>query len=110
MTPRDDQSSPGTDRGMCRSRPRFPTTVTRMGARLPTPVTDNWDWQIRGACRGMDGGLFFSADAACGGAGRGHAGGVLLATRCPIGQARAVGGSAASYMPGPGLACAVVPA
>jgi WhiB family transcriptional regulator, redox-sensing transcriptional regulator len=27
--------------------------------RLPVPVTDIWDWQIRGACRGMDSGFFF---------------------------------------------------
>ena len=27
--------------------------------RLPVPVTDIWDWQMRGACRGMDSGFFF---------------------------------------------------
>ncbi len=27
--------------------------------RLPAPVTDVWDWQLRGACRGMDSVLFF---------------------------------------------------
>jgi hypothetical protein len=27
--------------------------------RLPAPVTDIWDWQVRGACRGMDRALFF---------------------------------------------------
>jgi WhiB family redox-sensing transcriptional regulator len=27
--------------------------------RLPVPVTDIWDWQMRGACRGMDSALFF---------------------------------------------------
>ncbi|GAA3227812.1 WhiB family transcriptional regulator [Pseudonocardia petroleophila] len=27
--------------------------------RLPVPVTDIWDWQLRGACRGMNGDLFF---------------------------------------------------
>ena len=25
----------------------------------PVPVTDIWDWQMRGACRGMDSALFF---------------------------------------------------
>ena len=30
--------------------------------RLPVPVTDNWDWQIRGACRGMNSEFFFSPD------------------------------------------------
>jgi WhiB family redox-sensing transcriptional regulator len=27
--------------------------------RLPVPVTDIWDWQMRGACRGMDSTFFF---------------------------------------------------
>jgi WhiB family redox-sensing transcriptional regulator len=27
--------------------------------RLPVAVTDVWDWQMRGACRGMDNALFF---------------------------------------------------
>lgn len=27
--------------------------------RLPAPVTGVWDWQLRGACRGMDSMLFF---------------------------------------------------
>lgn len=27
--------------------------------RLPVPVTAVWDWQLRGACRGMDSALFF---------------------------------------------------
>jgi WhiB family redox-sensing transcriptional regulator len=27
--------------------------------RLPVPVTDIYDWQMRGACRGMDSALFF---------------------------------------------------
>ena len=30
--------------------------------RLPTPVTAEWDWQMRGACRGMDTELFFHPD------------------------------------------------
>ena len=30
--------------------------------RLPTPVADNWDWQLRGACRGLDSALFFHPD------------------------------------------------
>ena len=28
-------------------------------SRLPVPVSDVWDWQMRGACRGMDSALFF---------------------------------------------------
>lgn len=27
--------------------------------RPPQPVTDNWDWQLFGACRGMDVNIFY---------------------------------------------------
>lgn len=27
--------------------------------RLPTPVAENWDWQMRGACRDLDSAVFF---------------------------------------------------
>src|SRR5262245_37709587 len=27
--------------------------------RLPTPVAEAYDWQLQGACRGMDSGFFF---------------------------------------------------
>jgi len=27
--------------------------------RLPVPVTEIWDWQLYGSCRGMDSGVFF---------------------------------------------------
>ncbi len=27
--------------------------------RLPDPVTETWDWQMHGACRGMDSSFFF---------------------------------------------------
>jgi WhiB family transcriptional regulator, redox-sensing transcriptional regulator len=27
--------------------------------RLPVPVTETWEWQMRGACRGMDSAFFF---------------------------------------------------
>ena len=30
--------------------------------RLPAPVTEVWDWQMRGSCRGMDSDLFFHPD------------------------------------------------
>jgi WhiB family redox-sensing transcriptional regulator len=26
---------------------------------LPTPVAENWDWQIRAACRGLSASVFF---------------------------------------------------
>ena len=31
-------------------------------SRLPTPVADAWDWQLRGACRGRDSTEFFKPD------------------------------------------------
>jgi WhiB family redox-sensing transcriptional regulator len=27
--------------------------------RLPNPVTEIWEWQLRGSCRGMDSAFFF---------------------------------------------------
>ena len=30
--------------------------------RLPVPVTDIWDWQMNGACRGMASAFFFHPD------------------------------------------------
>jgi WhiB family redox-sensing transcriptional regulator len=30
--------------------------------RLPVPVAENWDWQVRGACRGMESRFFFHPD------------------------------------------------
>jgi WhiB family transcriptional regulator, redox-sensing transcriptional regulator len=30
--------------------------------RLPGPNADLWDWQLRGACRGMDSSFFFHPD------------------------------------------------
>ena len=27
--------------------------------RLPVPVTEIWEWQVQGACRGMDSSFFF---------------------------------------------------
>ena len=33
-----------------------------MHRRLPLPVTEIWDWQLRGACRGVDGRVFFAPD------------------------------------------------
>ena len=31
--------------------------------RLPTPVADEWDWQLHGSCRGVDSTFFFHPDA-----------------------------------------------
>jgi WhiB family redox-sensing transcriptional regulator len=30
--------------------------------RLPDPITQAWDWQLRGSCRGMDSEFFFHPD------------------------------------------------
>jgi WhiB family redox-sensing transcriptional regulator len=30
--------------------------------RLPKPVVDEWDWQLRGACRGQESAVFFHPD------------------------------------------------
>lgn len=30
--------------------------------RLPTPVTENWDWQTGGNCRRLDSAIFFHID------------------------------------------------
>lgn len=30
--------------------------------RLPGPILEAWDWQVRGACRGMDSSFFFHPD------------------------------------------------
>lgn len=30
--------------------------------RLPTPVAETYEWQMRGACRGMDSGFFYHPD------------------------------------------------
>ena len=30
--------------------------------RLPGPIEAAWDWQLRGACRGMDSAVFFHPD------------------------------------------------
>lgn len=34
-----------------------------VGQRLPSPVTDHWDWQTDAACRGMDSDTFFHPPA-----------------------------------------------
>jgi WhiB family redox-sensing transcriptional regulator len=31
-------------------------------ARLPIPITENWDWQVHAACRGLGASVFFHPD------------------------------------------------
>ena len=35
---------------------------TRQAFALPTPLAENWDWQVQAACRGLSTDLFFKAD------------------------------------------------
>jgi hypothetical protein len=63
MTPRDEHDPAPSDRAAGRARPNFPTARGCGGVpELPAPVTEIWDWQLRGACRGLDGGVFFPPD------------------------------------------------
>jgi hypothetical protein len=61
MTSRHEQDAALTDRA--RARPQFPTAMNAAAfQRLPAPVAEIWDWQLRGVCRGLDGNLFFHPD------------------------------------------------
>jgi WhiB family transcriptional regulator, redox-sensing transcriptional regulator len=53
--------------------------------RLPVPVTDVWDWQMRGACRGMDSTSFFHPDGERGSARAGReARAKQVCQACPV--------------------------
>jgi WhiB family redox-sensing transcriptional regulator len=53
--------------------------------RLPVPVTDIWDWQMRGACRGMDSALFFHPEGERGPARAGReARAKQICSSCPV--------------------------
>jgi WhiB family redox-sensing transcriptional regulator len=53
--------------------------------RLPVPVTDIWDWQMRGACRGMDSALFFHPEEERGPARAGReAHAKQICSSCPV--------------------------
>jgi WhiB family redox-sensing transcriptional regulator len=63
MTPRDDHDPGPGDRAVCHTRPTFPSAMGKaIYRRLPPPVTEIWDWQLRAACRGLDGGVFVHPD------------------------------------------------
>lgn len=56
--------------------------------RLPGQHTDSWDWQARGACRGMDSAVFFHPDYERGVARTTRdATAKTLCRRCPVVQA-----------------------
>ena len=51
----------------------------------PVPVTDIWDWQMRGACRGMDSALFFHPEGERGPARAGReAHAKQICSSCPV--------------------------
>ncbi|RKT54065.1 WhiB family transcriptional regulator [Saccharothrix australiensis] len=54
-------------------------------SRLPQPVADSWDWQLKGLCRGMDSALFFHTPNERGAA-REHreARAKAVCARCPV--------------------------
>ncbi len=53
--------------------------------RLPGQLTDTWDWQIRGACRGMDSTVFLHPDYERGVARTTRdAAAKTLCSRCPV--------------------------
>ena len=63
MTPRDDHDADPNDRAVRRARPTFPmATGKALYRRLPPPITEIWDWQLRAACRGLDGDVFVHPD------------------------------------------------
>ena len=63
MTPGDEHDPAPSDRAAGRARPNFPTARGVAVSRgLPARVTEIWCWQLRGACRGLDGGVFFPPD------------------------------------------------
>ena len=60
MTPQDGPDT-RSERGIYREQP-YPLaarTPTSMFHRLPAAVTNSWDWQMSGACRNLDSGMFF---------------------------------------------------
>ena len=65
-TPSSDDITTRTGRGPDRPRAcsaAIPAAVNAAAfRRLPAPVTEIWDWQLWGVCRGLDGNLFFHPD------------------------------------------------
>jgi WhiB family transcriptional regulator, redox-sensing transcriptional regulator len=53
--------------------------------KLPVPVTEIWDWQMKGACRGMDSTYFFHPDGERGAARAGReARAKQVCETCPV--------------------------
>lgn len=53
--------------------------------RLPAPVAEVWDWQLRGACRGTDSAIFFHPENERGPARAARERkAVTICARCPV--------------------------
>jgi WhiB family redox-sensing transcriptional regulator len=53
--------------------------------RFPVPVTELWDWQLHGACRGEDPELFFYSDGERGSSrARRKAAAKAICAQCPV--------------------------
>ena len=70
----------------CRRGPGWTGRVSGMAdiRRFPVPVTDIWDWQMDGACRGMDSGFFFHPEGERGPAGRRETRAKQICRTCPV--------------------------
>jgi WhiB family redox-sensing transcriptional regulator len=56
-------------------------------SRLPKPVTESWDWQLAGLCRGMDSTYFFHTPNERGAArDEREAAAKAICRRCPVMQ------------------------
>lgn len=54
-------------------------------SRLPGPVSDLWEWQYKGVCRGKDSSLFFHPDGERGGTRRRRANQAkAICATCPV--------------------------
>ena len=60
VTPQDGPDT-RSERGIRQQQPYPPVawTPTSISRRLPAAVTNSWDWQMSGACRNLDSGVFF---------------------------------------------------
>lgn len=53
--------------------------------RLPKPVASEWDWQLKGACQGLNSGVFFHPDGERGSARARRADRAkAICQRCPV--------------------------
>ena len=85
MTPRDEHDPGPSEPAVCRAGPTLPAAMgTAMYRRLPPPISEIWDWQLRGACRGHDGGVFFHPDHERGSARASREKAKQICRTCPV--------------------------